>query len=202
MSPGVTFERIYHELKRRLADGTLRPGQPIEPAVMSAELAASITPIRDALHRLVGERLVEAPNHNGFQVPRLSEAELRDLYLWNRHVLGLAVRRMHMEAPGEITTLRPDTSDVGAATAGLFHQIAKATGSDEHAHAIGQLNDRLAPCRRVEANVLDGLLEEFDAIGALIQANERARLSRVLARYHQRRATAVPHILAALAAGS
>lgn len=197
MSPGVTFERVYRELKRRLADGTLRPGQPIEPAAMSAELAASITPIRDALHRLVGERLVEAPNHNGFLVPRLSEAELRDLYLWNGHVLGLAIRQIRPDALSAIASTSPDM-EIATTTADLFLRIARATGSAEHAQAIDRLNERLAPCRRVEGDVLERLAEEFDAIGALLQTAERSQVTRALMRYHLRRTDAVPEILVAL----
>lgn len=197
MSPGITFERVYRELKRRLADGTLRPGQPIEPAAMSAELAASITPIRDALHRLVGERLIEAPNHNGFIVPRPSEAELRDLYLWNGQLLALAVRQIRPDALSAIG-LASSSREIDAATPDLFLQIAKATGSAEHARAIDRLNERLAPCRRVEAQVLESLAEELDRICVLLQAVERSQLNRALTRYHLRRINAVPHILAAL----
>ncbi|WP_204348796.1 GntR family transcriptional regulator, partial [Klebsiella pneumoniae] len=56
-SPGATFERVYHELKRMLAEDELPPGSPIEPARIGEQIASSITPIRDALHRLTGERL-------------------------------------------------------------------------------------------------------------------------------------------------
>lgn len=196
MSPGVTFERVYHELKRRLADGTLTPGQPIEPAQMGAELAASITPIRDALHRLVGERLVEAPNHNGFRVPRPSEAELRDLYLWNGHLLGLAVRQAQ---PDRLSAIDPATTDLepSLAIAERFLFIAKATGSGEHARAISRLSDRLAPYRRVEPNVLDDMDEELSAALSHFPTVERARLNRLLTRYHQVRASAAPGILTA-----
>ena len=58
MSPGATFERVYNEIKRMLAEGELLPGTPIEPALIGKEIASSITPMRDALHRLTGERLV------------------------------------------------------------------------------------------------------------------------------------------------
>lgn len=197
MSPGITFERVYRELKRRLADGTLEPGAPIEPAAMSAELAASITPIRDALHRLVGERLVEAPDHNGFKVPRPGEAQLRDLYLWTGRLLGLAIRQVRPDALKTIN-LPPSDMKIDAATADLFLQIAGATGSAEHARAVGQLNERLAPCRRAEGQVLANLAEELDAIGLLIQSAERSRLTHALTRYHLRRAKAASDILAAL----
>lgn len=198
MSPGVTFERVYHELKKRLADGTFKPGQPIEPAVMSAELAASITPIRDALHRLVGERLVEAPNHNGFRVPRPSEAELRDLYLWNGRVLGLAIQQIRVEALGDVAAPLPGIESIAAATADLFLRVASASGSNEHARAIAALNDRLAPFRRIEAHVLDGLAAEFSSICAALKVPDRAWINRILTRHRQRRATAVPAILTVL----
>lgn len=197
MSPGVTFERVYRELKRRLADGSLRPGQPIEPAQMSAELAASITPIRDALHRLVGEQLVEAPNHNGFRVPRPTEAELRDLYQWNAELLGLAVRQVRPDALRAIGPASPDRT-IDAATADLFLQVAKATGSAEHAQAVERLNGRLAPCRRVEAHSLENMAEEFNEICLLLELAERSRLNRAFMRYHLRRADAVSAILVAL----
>lgn len=201
MSPGVTFERVYHELKRRLADGTLKPGTPIEPAAMSAELAASITPIRDALHRLVGERLVEAPNHNGFLVPRPSEVELRDLYRWNGRLLSLAIRQVHDDALAARRLPSPDAgSNAVAAITALFLDLAKATASEEHARAVGNLNDRLAPYRRVEPEMLHDLEAELGAIHALLQAGDRPRSARAIGRYHQRRAMAAPGILAALIA--
>lgn len=196
MSPGVTFERVYHELKRRLADGTLGPGMPIEPAALSAELAASITPIRDALHRLVGEALVEAPNHNGFRAPRLSEARLRDLYQWNGRAVWLAIRHLRREALDRVE-LEPSRAGIGSAAADLFRQVAQASGSDEHALAIDRLNDRLAPYRRIEDDVLDGLAEELGTLSTLLQSPERAPLNRAVQRYHRRRVIAAPRILAA-----
>lgn len=58
----VTFGRVYAAIKQQLLEGAFRPGERIEPAILSDELGASVTPVRDALHRLAGERLVEAPN--------------------------------------------------------------------------------------------------------------------------------------------
>lgn len=197
MSPGVTFGRVYHELKRRLAEGTLKPGEAIEPAQIGAEIAASITPIRDALHRLTGERLVETPNHNGFRVPRPSEAELRDLYLWNGRLLALAVRHIDKDRLAGIAPPAKD-SDPCAATTNLFRRIAEATGSDEHARAIAQLSDRLARYRRAEALVLAGLDTEYAAITLALEAADRPQSARALTRYHRRRAAAASAILAAV----
>ncbi|MDQ8757459.1 GntR family transcriptional regulator [Sphingosinicella sp. LHD-64] len=191
MSPGATFERVYRALKGRLADGRLGPGARIEPAILGTQLHASITPVRDALHRLVGERLVEAPEHDGFRVPLLTEAALRSLYEWNGLLLALAAGR-----------LRPGTSDdpIEAraeheiAMADLFLRIANATGNAEHAQAVASLNHRLAPYRRVEPRLLADLGREHGEIDAAL--DDRARLRRALVRYHRRRIGRVPEILA------
>ena len=80
---------------RRSASGCARastaPGDRLEPALLSEELNASVTPVRDALHRLTGERLVEAPRHEGFRTPMMTETPLRQLYSWHLDLLLLAL---------------------------------------------------------------------------------------------------------------
>jgi len=198
MSPGATFERVYNELKRQLAEGLLPPGTPIEPAQLTDSLAASITPIRDALHRLTGERLVEAPHHNGFIVPRPTEAALRDLYAWNAQILGLAARRLRsaeaVRVPGPFLP-----EEIATATAALFTEIARISGSQEHVRAVEHLNDRLAPFRRMEAHLFDDGIRVHDAILTYLVAGDRARLTTLLDRYHRSRVRRVPELLHAAA---
>ncbi|UYY57158.1 GntR family transcriptional regulator [Sphingomonas sp. S2-65] len=198
MSPGATFERVYNELKRMLAEGELPPGTPIEPALIGKQIAASITPVRDALHRLTGERLVEAPNHNGFRVPLPTEAALRDLYDWNAQLLGLAARRVGPSPAGSKVSDITRDADLVAATASLFVEIVGATGSREHVRAIQQLNDRLAPFRRVERQVLQDVTEEHHSLLLHYRRGDRAPLASMLDRYRRRRSSAVPHLLAAV----
>lgn len=195
MSPGPTFERVYAELKRQLREGRYRPGAPLEPAAIGAEIGASITPIRDVLHRLVGEGLVEAPQHNGFSSPRLTEMALRDLYTWNGNLLALAAAHIRMTIIGDQGTTA-DGSVTPATMATLFRALAEATGSREHVRAVENLNERLAPYRLVEGRLLDDVAEEHEALSGLICNPDRAQLTRGLARYHRRRIAAAPHILA------
>jgi len=194
MSPGLTFERIYAELKRQLREGVHPPGAPLEPALIGGALNASITPVRDALHRLVGERLVEAPRHNGFTAPRLSEMALRDLYAWNGELLGLAASRMRRP----IDAAPAGSAGIADATAALFLRIAEATDSREHAGAVAQLNDRLAPFRQKEAPFFPDAEEECSVLAALAASESRAPLTRALARYHKRRIAAGASLLAAM----
>lgn len=189
MSPGATFERVYLELGRLLAEGRFPQGAHLEPRQLGRELAASITPVRDALHRLTGERIVEAPRHNGFSVPRWTEAALRDAYGWRAVLLRLAVRKMRFEA------LPPPDRHEAATAPAMFVAIACATGSAEHRHAIEQLNRRLSPLGRFEAIVLGSSDAEAATLGADLAAGLRGPLAGTIERYHRRRSHAVPKIL-------
>jgi len=198
MSPGATFERVYHELKRMLAEGELPPGTPIEPALIGKQIASSITPIRDALHRLTGERLVEAPNHNGFRVPLPTEAALRDLYRWNGLVLALAAKQLPVGLDLKAINHRGTSPDAASSTAALFHEIAHHSGNVELGIAVGLLNDRLAIFRRAELTALEGVTEELAVLVEVVASGNRARLGIGLTRYHRRRTAGVSEILARL----
>lgn len=201
MSPGVTFERVYRELKRMLAEGELPPGTPIEPALIGKQIASSITPIRDALHRLTGEWLVEAPNHNGFRVPLLTEAGLRDLYSWNAQMLRLAVQHIRSSAPKGTEGVPILVTDVREAIASLFVDMVRPAGSGEHIRAIQHLNEKLASFRRAETRLLGGLIDEYEALARSFASGDRVRLRRLIDRYHRRRILGASDILAANARG-
>src|SRR5689334_1321709 len=92
MNAGVTFERVYFALKDLLGSARFAAGHHLEPAVLSQDLNVSITPVRDALHRLAGEGLVDTSRGEGFRTPAVTEVGLRHLYRWNAALLDLAVR--------------------------------------------------------------------------------------------------------------
>src|SRR3546814_2577536 len=77
MSPAYVLEPTYDTLRRRLFAGVWPSGQRLEAARLATELGVSMTPVRDSLNRLAGERLVHSSPGEGFQVPLLSETELR-----------------------------------------------------------------------------------------------------------------------------
>ena len=199
MSPGATFDRVYRALKERLMAGTFPPGEQLESAALGADLCASVTPVRDALHRLAGERMVEAPHHDGFKVPALTEAELRDLYAWSAMLLDLALRRK----PAVLEGRRSLSSwlDVPAARDGawaLFGEIAAATGSAEHQSCLASVGERLAPFSAVEPDVFEDSEEEAAELRLLHASGNRRDLRRDVAAWHRRRQRAAPDLLAAL----
>lgn len=193
MSPGPTFERVYLALKRQLREGTRPPGAALEPTAIGDELGTSFTPVRDALHRLVGEGLVENPLHNGFAVPRPSEQALRDLYAWNGEVLALITARQPQRSFA-ITDIG-STPDIPAAAEALFRAFAEQSGNREHARIVGQLNDRLAPFRQVEPQCLPDAADELEMLQAVAKEARKSDLAQALSRYHRRRIELAPDLL-------
>jgi DNA-binding GntR family transcriptional regulator len=200
--PG-TFERVYGALKLRLREGAFRPGDRLEPAVLSEQLNASVTPVRDALHRLTGERLVEAPRQEGFRAPMLTEVILRQLYAWHLDLLLLAVtkqRALSLKDPNEAGDLSAQHSLRERQNA-IFLELVRASGNSEHMVALEALGERLEPIQRIEDRLLDALESETMEISAAIRSGNRNSLRRSLVKYHRRRERIVPELLAMLKEG-
>ena len=194
MSRPGTFERVYAALKAQLREGQFKPGDRLEPAMLSEQLNASVTPVRDALHRLTGERLVEAPRHEGFRVPMLTETTLRHLYAWHRDLLLLAVASRRLRDLSA-TVSPPQDPSPGDGARALFLAIAQATGNPEHAIVVEALADRLGPLQRLEILLLDTVEEETAEIMGAVQNNDARALRAALVRYHRRRERIVPELL-------
>jgi len=193
--PG-TFERVYAAIKDRLRQGLSRPGDRLEPAVLSDELNSSVTPVRDALHRLTGERLVEAPRHDGFRVPLVTESMLRHMYAWHLDLLLLALAR-RPRTPATSADFEPPAAEGPPYRAmnALFLRLAGQTGNPEHSVAMATLTDRLESVQRLEEVLLDAAESETGAILGAIRSGDRAELRRSLTRYHRRRQRIVPDLL-------
>lgn len=198
VGPG-TFERVYAAIKDQLRRGFYRPGERLEPALLSDEHNASVTPVRDALHRLTGERLVEAPRHEGFRVPVVTEAMLRHLYTWHRDLLFLAILNRRPAIALEPSGL--DSEDWQERQNAVFLALVRLTGNPEHLLTFETLAERLEPVQRLAPLVLDAVEQETDEILAALKAKDAKRLRRALVRYHRRRIQIAPELLERLHSG-
>src|SRR3546814_18944142 len=92
MNAGSTMERVYLDLKARIVGGAYPPGTRLDPFHLAKRLAASPTPVREALHRLSGARIVASWTQEGFRPPIFADSDLFDLSLLSRALLGLPLR--------------------------------------------------------------------------------------------------------------
>lgn len=200
MTPPGTFDRVYAAIRQRLREGLYRPGDRLEPALLSDELNASVTPVRDALHRLAGERLVEAPRHEGFRAPMMTETLLRHLYRWHFDLLLLAVLRHRTTALAQETVVNDELADgpMHERQNALFAALARSAGNPEHSAALDALTSRLEPAQRLERRFLDETEAETNEIVRALRARDGKALRSSLVRYHRRRLHIVPKLLECL----
>jgi DNA-binding GntR family transcriptional regulator len=190
-----TSERIYVAVKQDLLDGRYRPGERIDAALLAEHHGGSITPIRSALYRLVGERLVETRPTEGFYRRALTEASLRALYVWNGQILMLALRFWPHDHHRADTAAPDARMDLARRTADIFLQFGRRSGNPHCASTIAALNDQLHIIRRLEPEVLTETDGELEAIVTSASQPELGELRRATARYHLRRIRAAADLV-------
>jgi DNA-binding GntR family transcriptional regulator len=110
-------DRAYGALKQELISGGFSPGQTLVIRKLAETFGISTTPIREALQRLVAERLLEMQNNRSIIVPFLSAPAFAELTRIRIAVEGLA---------GEMAASRMTESgqaDIQAALAGMQRAI-------------------------------------------------------------------------------
>lgn len=110
-------DRAYGALKQELISGGFSPGQTLVIRKLAETFGISTTPIREALQRLVAERLLEMQNNRSVIVPLLSAAAFDELTHIRIAVEGLA---------GEMAASRMSESglvDIQATLVGMQHAV-------------------------------------------------------------------------------
>lgn len=69
----------YEEIRRGLADGLFKPMQPLVIRTLAANYGISASPIREALQRLVAERLLVILPNRSIVVPVMTKSRFREL---------------------------------------------------------------------------------------------------------------------------
>ncbi|MHB8771314.1 MAG: GntR family transcriptional regulator [Syntrophales bacterium] len=73
-------EKTYESLKSAIFSGRFRPGERLAEEHLAEELGVSRTPVREALHKLEQDGLIEPMGGRGFCIPRDSREEIEDLF--------------------------------------------------------------------------------------------------------------------------
>lgn len=73
-------EQVYEQIKADLLTGAFTPGAALLTRELLARYGCGISPLREALARLVGEGFLVASGHRGVRVPLPSCADLDDVY--------------------------------------------------------------------------------------------------------------------------
>src|SRR3546814_5700378 len=125
MSPAHVIEPTDEAIKRRLMNGEWDGGARLDSTRIAEALSVSVTPVRDRLYRLTGERMVDFTHGEGFHVHRLTETELRDLLELNIILLLAA----YATAPGQGEETSTATSDDAAPAPVPFARVYPRPGN-------------------------------------------------------------------------
>ncbi|CAG9170780.1 GntR family transcriptional regulator [Cupriavidus pinatubonensis] len=96
--------RTYEQIRSALMNGEYSPGDRIRIANMAESLGISITPVREAIFRLVSEQALEMTAATSIKVPQLDAATVAEIQLIRRLLEGAAAEK----AAGKITKDRLD----------------------------------------------------------------------------------------------
>jgi DNA-binding GntR family transcriptional regulator len=77
---GSIREKAYVHIQRQIANGTLEAGGGISELVLAKELKSSRAPIREAMHQLAAEGLLEQNPWGGMIVAQLKREDIVELY--------------------------------------------------------------------------------------------------------------------------
>lgn len=185
MSPAHVIEPTYEAIKRRLMHGHWPPGTRLEAAKIADLLHVSITPVRDSLYRLTGERMVDLTHGVGFHAPRMTESDLRSML--ELHLMLLLAALATQVRDSSIPVSWQDEGSDGFGS--LFLRIARRSGNTELASCIAGLGDRLHIARLADTDILGDTTAEFRDL-EVAYANDPAHpeVRALLLRYHERRA--------------
>lgn len=203
MAPdAVITERVYTSVKEQILSGHIASGDRLEVKAIAYDERTSITPVRDAIHRLVGERLLELQAHGGFQVPILSEAGLRDLYAWHFQLVLLAVGERPLRntvQPSSLEMLGDGAGDMPIVdlTETIFVGIFNRSGNRELRAAAAAATERLRPVRHAEARIISDDNDIFELREIVAQGDAEA-ISEAVGVYHKRRVARVAEFVETL----
>ena len=85
-------EWAYDHLKSDVLSGHFKPGERLTEEHLAKTLGVSRTPVREALHKLASEGLIQPLESRGFCVARDSREEIEDLFDIRAALEGYAIR--------------------------------------------------------------------------------------------------------------
>jgi DNA-binding GntR family transcriptional regulator len=135
-------QKVYEHLREAILNCEIKPGERLVETDLANRIGVSRTPVREALHTLEREGLVEALHRVGYVVRPISKDEVSELCGIRLALEGVALRWALQKAPSELTEVlrknvilcqqRLDAGDVKAFV-GLdaqFHDlISRVAGS-------------------------------------------------------------------------
>lgn len=161
--PAGIAERIYRQLKLEIFDFQLLPGDRFSENDIALRMAASRTPVRQALYALEQEGYVEVQPRSGWQIKAVDFDYLESLYDL-RIVLELEAVKRLCALPAEVRPLPlqalkqfwidsaqlPDGGEVASHDEDFHMTLVEAAGNPEMARVHREITEKIRIVRRLD----------------------------------------------------
>jgi DNA-binding GntR family transcriptional regulator len=111
MGVNTFYDESYAMLRAQILDGSLKPGTRLMQQDIARQFGLSRVPLREAIRKLEGERLVVVVPRRGVTVPDLSDEDLTDIYLIRIQLEPQALRRAVEAATDEAIAEMQDRTE-------------------------------------------------------------------------------------------
>ncbi|HEV7247257.1 MAG TPA: GntR family transcriptional regulator [Shinella sp.] len=85
--------QVYEEIRRVIMGGLLEPGSVVSIRGLADQLGTSMMPVRDALRRLLSERILEMDGPRRFRLKALSKSEFKEILSLRESLEGALVEQ-------------------------------------------------------------------------------------------------------------
>jgi DNA-binding GntR family transcriptional regulator len=134
-------DQIYPVVRQLLLTGAIQPGEAIDEKAIAAQLQVSRTPVREAVKRLVDERLVDVFAQSATRAASVDRREIRESFLIRRALemesaaqAALRMTQQHADRLTEIITAQSKAVE--------RHSYADAVArDDDFHHYIAMISD-------------------------------------------------------------
>ncbi|WP_281648284.1 GntR family transcriptional regulator [Parendozoicomonas sp. Alg238-R29] len=92
VSPRTLSDQLFQQLQKAIVRGEIPANSRLSEASLASQYGVSRGPLREAIHRLEGRRLVVRTPHSGTRVVSLNHEELIEIYQVREVLEGLACR--------------------------------------------------------------------------------------------------------------
>jgi DNA-binding GntR family transcriptional regulator len=89
---GSLYESVYSRIALALIEGELGPDEKLRIRALAEQLGTSVTPVRDAILRLVQDGALEWRSPKDIRVPRIQVAQFEEIRIIRLQIEGLAAR--------------------------------------------------------------------------------------------------------------
>ena len=185
-------KRIYDHLREQLLGGDIPPHEHLIETKIAKEIGTSRTPVREALHSLELEGLIESIPRVGYVVKPINEAEVEEICEIRTAIEGMAARWAMEKAPQKlIEDLRKNISvseekavhgdpkafiDLDA----QFHEIIARWSGSNRLQELGQTLRRHMLRYRIQSiYLIDNVLRAIQGHKGILEAIEKGDLEEV-----------------------